>query len=30
MRRLGHQGAIVSMTKAMAVDESVHQVRVNW
>lgn len=25
-----HQGAIISMTKAMAVDESVHNVRVNW
>lgn len=28
--RVVHQGAIIAMTKAMAVDESSHQVRVNW
>lgn len=25
-----HKGAIIAMTKAMAVDESRYQVRVNW
>lgn len=30
MRRFLHKGAIISMTKAMAVDESQYHVRVNW